>query len=57
MGEAITLYYVLAAGLRAVLERYWLGSMVGPPGLERRRYRLVLDCDEIFESLMQCRYL
>ena len=56
-GEAITLFCVLAAGLRTVFERYWLGSMVGPPGLERRWYRLVLDCGEMLASLMQCRYL
>ena len=56
-GETITLYYVLAARLRAVLERYWLGSMLGSPSLERRLYRLELDFGEIFASLMQCRYL
>ena len=56
-GEAITLYYVLAAGLRAVVERHWLDSMLGKPGFEQRRYRLGLDFGGIFASLMQCRYL
>ena len=27
-GEAITMYYAVGAGLRAVLERCWLGSML-----------------------------
>ena len=27
--EAITMYYALAAGLLEVLERCWLGSMLG----------------------------
>ena len=52
-GEAIILYYALAAGLRAMLETYWLGSMLGPPGLERRRCRRRLDFGEFFASLMQ----
>ena len=30
-GGAITIYDVSAAGLRAALERCWLGSMLGPP--------------------------
>ena len=34
-GEAITMYYVLDAGFGAALERFWPGSMLGPPDLVR----------------------
>ena len=36
-GEAITMYYALAAGLRAVLERCWPGSMLGSADFVRCR--------------------
>ena len=35
--EAITMYYVLAAGLRAVLARYWPGSRLCSPHFVRCR--------------------
>ena len=38
----ITMYYALAAGLRAVLKRCWLGSMLGPPAFVRCRSGLGL---------------
>ena len=36
-GNAITMYYALAAGLRTVLERYWPGSMLGSADFVRCR--------------------
>ena len=36
-GVAITMYYKLAAGLRAALERCLLGSMLGSPDFVRCR--------------------
>ena len=41
-GEAITMYYILAAGLHVVLERCWLGSMLGSPEFLRWRSGLGL---------------
>ena len=35
--EAMTMYYALAAQLRAVLERYWPDSLLGSPGFLRCR--------------------
>ena len=34
-GQAITMYYALAAGLREALERCWPGSMLGSAGFVR----------------------
>ena len=41
-GEAITMYYALAAGLRAVIERCWPGSMLGSTDFVRCRSGLGL---------------
>ena len=41
-GEASTMCKVFAAGLRAVLERYWPGSMPGLSDFTRRRSGLGL---------------
>ena len=41
-GEAITMYYSLAAGHRAVLDRCWPGSMLGSADFERCRSGLGL---------------
>ena len=35
--EVITMHYALAAGLRAVLERCWPGSMLGSANFVRHR--------------------
>ena len=47
-GEAITMYYALAAGLRAVLERCWPGSMLGSADFVRCRSGLGLGFWIIF---------
>ena len=47
-GDAITMYYALAAGPRAVLERCWPGSMLGSAGFVRCRSGLVLGFLRIF---------
>ena len=41
-GEAIIIYYALAAGLRAVLETCWLGSILGSDDFMRYRSGLEL---------------
>ena len=42
-GEAIAMYYALAAGLRAELERCWPGSMLGSTDFVRCRSGLRLS--------------
>ena len=51
-GEAITMYYALAAGLLAVLERCWLGSILGSANFARYRSGLGLGFWEIFAPLV-----
>ena len=34
-GEAVIMYYALAAGLRTVMERYWSGLLLVPPDFVR----------------------
>ena len=51
-GEAITMYYALAAGLHAVRDRCRLGSMLGPPDFVRCRSGLEFVFKEIFVSLI-----
>ena len=41
--EAITMYYILAAGLCAVLDKRWPGSMLGSADFVRCRSGLGLE--------------
>ena len=52
-GKRSQCYYVLAAELRAVLERWWPVSILGPPDLIWCRSGLGLGFGEIFASLFQ----
>ena len=51
-GEAITVYYLLVAGFRAVLKRSWLGSMLDLPDLVWCRGVLRLTFGGILASLI-----